>query len=527
MATAGLDRMMLWTDLEGRTLHGRWRLGKLVRPEGRTAWFEATDVDGKPVMVSITEALNDEDELLERLEAAAEIRHPNVVSIRESRISHVDETPVVVAAMEMTEENLSDVLRERSLNATETRQVLDSVLAGLSAIHARGLVHGRVEAASVLAIGDTIKLRSECVHIGGSGFASGAAEDVRCAGRLITQAMTRRLPSGENDPVLQLLPEPLARAARRALSGNATATEIATLVGTRLEVITETPRERNREAGRDTDRESGRGPGRVDPYSKTAPKGAMTPEVVVPDTAAAEEQLAAKKAAAEKSGSAARVVPMRGPRERAEPERASAPAGNPGGESASVAATATNTLPNTLPKQVPHQREIPWEGPLVVEDDARAVRRRPSTPYVIAGAVAVVLVTLFTLYGMLHHEAAAPQATGQIAQPVGAQSGSHPATAPEKTVVMKAAPAATSAAASGPGWRVIVYTYNREADARHKAETITAAHPELKAGVFHPRAGEPYLVSLGGVMSRPEAIALRAKALAMGMPTDTYARNYH
>jgi len=509
MATAGLDRMMLWTDLEGRTLHGRWRLDKLVRPEGRTAWFEATDVDGNPVMVSITEALNDEDELLERFEAAAAIRHPNVVSIMESRISRVDETPVVVAAMEMTEENLGDVLRERSLNATETRQVLDSVLAGLSAFHARGLVHGRMEAASVLAIGDTIKLRSECVHPGGSGFASGAAEDVRCVGRLITQAMTRRLPTGENDPVLQLLPEPMARAARRALSGNATATEIATLVGTRLEVITETSRERVREARRE--------PGRVDPYSKTAPKGAMTPEVVVPDTAAAEEQLAAKKAAAEKNSAAARVVPMRGPRERAEPERAQA--ASPDGDAASAA--AAKTIPNTLPNPLPHQREIPWGSPLVVEDERPEVRRRRSAPYVIAAAVAVVLVTLFTLYGMLHHDAAAPKATGQTTAP-----HSQPAPAPEKTVVMHAAPAVAPAAAAGPGWRVIVYTYNREADARHKAETITAAHPELKASVFHPRGAEPYLVSLGGVMNRSEAIALRAKALGIGMPRDTYARNY-
>ena len=45
MATAGVSRMMLWTDLEDRELLGRWRLGRLVRPEGRTAWFLATGSD--------------------------------------------------------------------------------------------------------------------------------------------------------------------------------------------------------------------------------------------------------------------------------------------------------------------------------------------------------------------------------------------------------------------------------------------------------------------------------------------------
>lgn len=518
MATAGLDRMMLWTDLEGRTLHGRWRLGKLVRPEGRTAWFAGTDVEGKPVMVSITEALNDEDELLERFQAAGAIRHPHVVAIRESRISQIDETPVVVAAMEMTEENLSDVLRERALSPGETRQVLDAVLAGLAAIHAHGLVHGRIEAASVLATGDTIKLRSECVHLGGSALASGIAEDARCVGRLIAQAITRRTPSGENDPVLQLLPEPLARAARRALSGNATANELAALVGTRLELVSEAPRPAAREAVREPVREakvdagweSSRETDRIDPYSKTAPKGPMTPEVVVPEKEAADRVAAAKKAAAEKNIAAARVVAMRGPRERAESDVDSAVPTSADRETMSAAEmTEAHTLPS--------QREIPWESPLVMEDDEEETHRRPSAPYVVAAAVAVVLVTIFTLYGILHHEAAAPKAV--------APTATHPAPAPVRTAAPSRPVAAP--AASGPGWRVIVYTYSREADARRKAEAITSAHPDLRASAFHPRANGPYLVALGGVMSRQDAIAMRAKALAMGMPRDTYARNYH
>jgi len=243
MATAGLNRMMLWGDLEGRQLEERWLLGRLVRPEGRTAWFEAIDPDGVPVMLSVTEALNDEDELLARLSAAAEIRHPNVVAIREATISHLDDTPVVVGVMEMTEENLGDVLRERTLSAAEGRQVLDAVLAALGALHGHGLVHKHMEAGSVLAMGETIKLRSDCVQMGGSAFGTAAADDVRAAARMATHAVTGRYPAGENDPVLQLLPEPMARAVRRALSGNAGATEVAALAGTRLELMPEIARD--------------------------------------------------------------------------------------------------------------------------------------------------------------------------------------------------------------------------------------------------------------------------------------------
>ena len=231
MATAGVSRMMLWTDLEDRELLGRWRLGRLVRPEGRTAWFLATGKDGEPLMLSITEALNDEDELLARLRAAAEIHHPHVVAVREACMTLVDDTPVIIAAMEPTEENLGDVLRERSLSVAEAQQVLEALVTGLAAIHAQGLVHGRMEPASVLATGETIKLRSDCLH---PATARGTAfEDVRGVGRIVTQAVTRRIPTGGNDAVLQLLPEAMARAVRRALSGTATAVEVATLAGTR------------------------------------------------------------------------------------------------------------------------------------------------------------------------------------------------------------------------------------------------------------------------------------------------------
>ena len=211
MATAGVNRMMLWTDLEGRELAQRWRLGRLVRPEGRTAWFEATSMDGEPLMLCITETLNDDEELMERLHAAAEIRHPNVLEVREAVAMRLDDTPVVIAVTEPAEENLADVLRERVLSAGEGKVVLDALIQALAAIHSRGLVHGRMEPVSVLAMGEIIKLRSDCLLAGGAGFAAGATENVRGLGRIVTQAVTRRVPGGENDPVLQLLPEPMAR----------------------------------------------------------------------------------------------------------------------------------------------------------------------------------------------------------------------------------------------------------------------------------------------------------------------------
>jgi hypothetical protein len=72
---------------------------------------------------------------------------------------------------------------------------------------------------------------------------------------------------------------------------------------------------------------------------------------------------------------------------------------------------------------------------------------------------------------------------------------------------------------------VIAYTYVRREDAEKKAAELAKRYPEMRPTAYSPRAGR-YLVSLGGVMSRSDAITLRAKALALGFPGDTYARNY-
>ena len=54
----------------------------------------------------------------------------------------------------------------------------EALVSSLTAIHQRGMSHGRVEAASVLATEETVKLRSDCLHI----TAAGQADDVAAIG---------------------------------------------------------------------------------------------------------------------------------------------------------------------------------------------------------------------------------------------------------------------------------------------------------------------------------------------------------
>lgn len=493
MATASIERGMLWTDLEGRELPGGWRLRRLMRPEGRNAWFEATGPDGNPAIVSLTETLNDEEELLARLRAAAVIRHPNVVTVRDARLVWMSDTPIVLAAMEATEENLAEVLRERALEPSEARPLLNSLLNGLAAIHARRLTHGRVEAGSVLATGDTVKLRSDCLHL--EGFATGAAEDVRGVGRVVTQALTRRIPANENDPVLQLVPEPMGRAVRRALSGNATVEEVAALAGVRLVkasemVVPRTPAEPMRVAG--SVLSAIRKPQEVKAGEGGAAGAEKRPAPMLADLRAVEVIPAAKPGAGQMD------LPLI-PRWKEETD--------------AVDEEELNDEDRTLTNFLAGMRErlgrfMHWMRGL----PGNWNYHRRGALWVVGAAVGLVLATGLLLYGWLHR---GPAVKVAVAQP--------------RIVVARAEPLHATAprmrAAEAPVWRVVVYTYRRRSDAEQRARDLGQRYPQLHPGVMATRGGD-FLVTLGGEMSRDQAIALRVRAVREGLPGDTYAQNF-
>ena len=96
----------------------------------------------------------------------------------------------------------------------------------------------------------------------------------------------------------------------------------------------------------------------------------------------------------------------------------------------------------------------------------------------------------------------------------------------------------TSAAATVPSaeappqprevWRVVAYTYFRYADAQLKAKTINRRWPAGKATVFFPNGSNrpPFLVALGGLMTRDQAVRLLKIARGKGLPRDTFIQNY-
>jgi eukaryotic-like serine/threonine-protein kinase len=100
-----------------------------------------------------------------------------------------------------------------------------------------------------------------------------------------------------------------------------------------------------------------------------------------------------------------------------------------------------------------------------------------------------------------------------------------PAAAAPK-VAVPAAPK-PSPAAGQEMWRVIAFTYRTRDAAANKVHQINRHHPGLNATVFSTNDKKGYyLVSLGGRMTREEAVRLQRSARGQGLPRDLYVQNY-
>ena len=184
--------MDLWTEYEGRTIDGAFTLTKLIQPEGRSAFFSTSNGTGTPAVIRLIESLNDEYEILPRWKAMAELKQPHLVTLKKYGQTTFEGTPLLYAVMEATDADLSQILRERSLSVDETREIATSLVEALETLHAAGFVHEHIEPVNILAKGDVVKLRSDCVREAPEGDEGIALkkQDIHDLAVLLLQALT-------------------------------------------------------------------------------------------------------------------------------------------------------------------------------------------------------------------------------------------------------------------------------------------------------------------------------------------------
>lgn len=170
---------------------------------------------------------------------AAALSHPHLMRLIHSGSCEVDDVPLLYSVTEYAEENLSQVLPERPLTASEAAEMLDPVLDALAYLHGKGLVHGRVRPSNILVVDNEVKISSDSLHrVGEPARRSRVADDydapesaaapaapsadIWALGVTLVEALAQRPPawdrSAQSAPVVpDFIPQPLAGIARDCL----------------------------------------------------------------------------------------------------------------------------------------------------------------------------------------------------------------------------------------------------------------------------------------------------------------------
>lgn len=458
--------MQFWNEMEGQTLDGLFPLKHLVRAEGRRAWFDTTSPapQSSPATISVSESLTDADEIESRLRGAQGLNDPNMVAITRIGRARTEETGFVYAVMEHIDQDLGGLLQNRPLTVEETKQVARVLVGALTTIHGQKMFHGRMEPASVLAIEDAIKLRSDCLQSPGGSQAG----DITGLGEILFQALTQRKPSSANDSAIERLPAPFAAVVGNALSHRWSLSQIQQAIA---------------------------------PPAAAAPAARSTPASAVPSAVPSPRPPAAPSPSA----------PIPGPKNPPvlHHDESDLPAAS--------AAARRRLLEEDEEDEPRRKRSVIYVivailvAILIAWLIARSTGHAKPPATVPASSVGSTGTRPSALHGSRHAGPATPQVAASRAPSTRAT-----ATDPETSHADRSV------------WHVVAYTYRQRDQAQHKADEVNKAHPGLHARVFVPRGKHNrFLVTVGGSMDRNQAFAMRRRARAAGLPGDTYAQNFY
>ena len=196
-----------------------------------------------------------------------------------------------------------------------------------------------------------------------------------------------------------------------------------------------------------------------------------------------------------------------------------------------IGARATSVRPSPVTEAIPPPPPIaatPKEEPppvarVALRNRIEETESNKSRKLWIYGAV-LALIVLAVIWAVRSQKTSAPTAT-----PTQQQAHTRVAQSAQQAPVASASiPKVEMPAAAGAVWRVVVFTYNRQTDAQKKAELVNKRHPDLGARVFTPRRdASPYLVTVGGRMTKEQAARLRQRVIRLGLPRDSYIQNYN
>jgi len=241
-----MDNSKAWTTWEGQVIEKKYRLERFLGSTEHSAVFLTEVARPKPQKAAIKFVSADfpgAEKQGDVWAAAAELNHPNLLRLYAEGHCRLDGMDLLYVVMEYAEENLGQVLPQRTMTSEEARELLSAATDLLVYLHNRKLTHGHLKPSNVMAKGNQLKFSSDSVLAAGelrgpvreqdaydapetASRTASTAGDVWSLGVTMVEALTQQAPAlpavGQTDPPIPAtLEEPFLEIARHALKREA------------------------------------------------------------------------------------------------------------------------------------------------------------------------------------------------------------------------------------------------------------------------------------------------------------------
>jgi eukaryotic-like serine/threonine-protein kinase len=246
-----------WKNWEGQVADGKFHLRQYLGGSERGPVFATEFGEQKAVIKLIPADAASADAQLARWALATNLTHPHLLRVLQTGRCQLGGARMAYAVMEFADEDLSQIIPQRALTPAEAREMLRPILEALAYLHGKGLVHGHVKPANIMAVGEQLKISSDGIgaaremrgergkptaydapEMGTRG--ASAAGDVWSLGVTLVEVLTQRLPTwewkGQEEPELpKAIPAPFGDIARQCLRRDPQRRWTLAEIGTRLD----------------------------------------------------------------------------------------------------------------------------------------------------------------------------------------------------------------------------------------------------------------------------------------------------
>jgi len=237
-----MSTIAVQSDWIGRVIDGKFTLRQWLGGSEASGVF-LTELRGNPSQKAAIKLIaidpRGTESQLARWAATMPLSHPHLMRLYQTGRCQIDDTPLLYAVTDYSDEILSQILPERPLSPAETKEMLGPILEALSYLHGKGFVHGHVKPSNFLVVDDQLKLSSDGLFIASdagrhfsatevydapeaaSGNLSPAA-DIWSLGVTLVEVLTQHPPvwdraAGREPIVPESMPQPFAGIARECL----------------------------------------------------------------------------------------------------------------------------------------------------------------------------------------------------------------------------------------------------------------------------------------------------------------------